>query len=133
MSRTQAMRHVHRYMRTRPRMEIIWKCMLPGCTHFIPLNTTVLGRNSICWECGEVFVMEDRHLNEEMPKCDSCSGIAIENFQDMNDYIEKRLKQVKHAPPKSVIEVEEEQDEIEVEDTHSAECETYVGGECTCK
>lgn len=109
MSKTGALRHVHRYMRTRPRNEIIWKCMLPGCTHFIPLNITVIGRNSICWECGEVFTMEEHHLNQEMPKCDTCSTGII---QEVDVFAMWKQHQSKQKEKKSTM--DEVVDEIEV-------------------
>ncbi len=72
MGRTGALRHTHRYLRTRPRNEIIWRCTLPNCTHFIPLNITVVGRSSLCWQCGEAFTMEEKHLTYDQPLCESC-------------------------------------------------------------
>lgn len=110
MSRTGALRHVHRYMRTRPRNEIIWKCMLPGCSHYIPLNTTVIGRNSICWECGEVFTMEEHHLRQEMPNCDTCTTGVVQEV-DIDTYIKQQKQRIRAQPEPTMKEV---MDEIEV-------------------
>lgn len=129
MSRTAALKHVHRYMRTRPRNEIIWKCMLPGCSHFIPLNTTVVGRNSMCWECGEAFTIEDRHTKQEdgMPKCDPCTSGVVRDF-DIDAYMKEQMERNKTRTP------EPEPDQIEViEPDHSDDCDIHFGGPCTCQ
>ena len=34
----------------------VFKCMFPGCTHFIP-KELALGRISVCWNCGEELLL----------------------------------------------------------------------------
>ncbi len=76
MGRTGALKHTHRYHKTRPntrRNEPVWACSLPGCSHFIPLNTTVEGRKSLCWNCGEELIMTENEMAVDKPECPSCA------------------------------------------------------------
>lgn len=76
MARTGALRHIHRYHKTHPntrRNEPVWACSLPGCSHFIPYNTTVEGRKSLCWKCGQVFIMTETEMAMDNPECPSCA------------------------------------------------------------
>lgn len=130
MAKTSALRHTHRYIKTHPntrRTEAIWRCALAGCSHFIPLNTTVIGRSSICWECGQPFTMEERHTKMELPKCDTCvTGVITD--ADIDAYMNELKKRPKVSQP--------EKDEVEVieeEEIHEWNCDIHNGGECTCK
>jgi hypothetical protein len=66
--------HIHKYylakMGSRPWK--IYRCAVPGCPHFIPVEKMVYNRQSICWECGDVFILGQRHRRVVKPKCDTC-------------------------------------------------------------
>jgi formylmethanofuran dehydrogenase subunit E len=86
-------KHVHKYMRFGPTPAMsyyIWKCV-DGCAHFIHEKQEfyVVGRKSICWGCGEEFVMDEDAMKEEMPRCVTCRNPEL-NF-DVDDLIRKRL------------------------------------------
>src|SRR6185295_923 len=75
MSRTGSQKHTHRYMKlfqTTKRADPTWKCSIPGCTHFLPYGHPVIGRKSICYNCGEEFIIESQHMKFDMPECDNC-------------------------------------------------------------
>lgn len=81
-NKTGALRHTHRYLRTFPnvnRKEAIWACTIDGCSHYIPYNTTVLGRYSLCWNCGEKFMITGDNLSQDQPICPDCTNPVDKN------------------------------------------------------
>jgi hypothetical protein len=51
---------------------IIFKCMLPGCTHYTPKDL-VVGNETICWRCGREFQMGVPHTYMAKPHCIACT------------------------------------------------------------
>ena len=92
MASTGSKRHPHKYMKIRG----IWYCALPDCTHFMPRNMElgVMGKKSVCWNCGEEFIMDERSIKMEQPICYDCTpeGEAVKNF-DIDEF--QRLQQEK--------------------------------------
>lgn len=69
--------HVHKYERQEIGKKgwVIYRCMLPDCSHFLPSEIMILGRLSLCWgSCGEAVVYDQYMLSKEIkhPKCDKC-------------------------------------------------------------
>jgi hypothetical protein len=74
-----AKKHVHKYFRTEVNNQKVWACALSDCTHFMPKhleNLMHVGRKSICWDCGEHFVLGPLALNMDQPKCNNCNGLG---------------------------------------------------------
>ena len=49
----------HKYKRVdigRDKAYYVYRCLLPNCNHYIP-EKLILGRTSICWSCGNEFVI----------------------------------------------------------------------------
>lgn len=117
--RTGALKHVHRYMKTDPKLQrggSVWRCTLPGCTHYMPHNVSVLGCKSICWECGQIFVMEEGNLESTMPKCVSCAGELQETPGEMNALMEMiRQDEARAAIARSRNKPKEEVTDEEIE------------------
>jgi len=67
---TGSKRHTHKYHNVNG----IWMCALANCTHFMPKNVAdnVVGKNSICWDCGNEFILDDNNMKNEKPKCFNC-------------------------------------------------------------
>jgi len=65
--------HIHKYYRTKLGKQIIYKCSLPGCTHYV-LKPLIENRNSVCNRCGEVFTITKRTLKAcpAKPHCENC-------------------------------------------------------------
>lgn len=65
--------HTHKYQRAKlgPKY-LIYRCMLPGCSHYVPANL-VVGRECICWNCGDSFYIKKGHI-QKSPKCPDCTG-----------------------------------------------------------
>lgn len=64
----------HKYKKTvfRQSRTVVFKCTLPGCTHFI-LPELLLGRKSICWRCEKEHVVIDNGLAKQI--CESCRSL----------------------------------------------------------
>lgn len=67
-------RHTHKYIRAQLRFAQVWRCADPDCNHWMPPHQEGImeGRASICWQCGEKFVLDIDALKEEMPRCAIC-------------------------------------------------------------
>lgn len=64
------MKHTHKYIGTTlgSKGYRIYKCKVPGCTHFIA-EKLIIGRFCVCWRCGKDFTV---HILHKKPHCDSC-------------------------------------------------------------
>ena len=63
----------------------VFKCRIPGCTSYKPI-AAVLSEKVICWGCGEVLVMDKKHLSMTKPIHDHC---RVEKVQIPEDSYEK--------------------------------------------
>ena len=71
--------HVHKYYRTtltpergrhgKIKGKKIWRCGVPSCTHYVFDKHLVVGRQSVCWACGEVFILTNPALRRAKPTC----------------------------------------------------------------
>lgn len=67
--------HTHKYQRMQFKYSgKVWACRLPDCNHFMPrdLEDTMEGKYSLCWSCGEQFMLTEKAMEDEQPKCDEC-------------------------------------------------------------
>lgn len=67
--------HVHKYMLVDygKNNRKVFKCMVPGCTHFMPHLELALGQYSQCWGgCGTDIIINQRHLKIKKPMCELC-------------------------------------------------------------
>jgi len=67
-------KHIHKYMRQQLKHVNVWRCGLPTCNHWMPpnLEELLLGRASICNECGVTFPLDEDSMLEDMPRCFKC-------------------------------------------------------------
>ena len=49
----------------------VLKCMLPNCSHYVPIDMGV-GRKSICWGCGQELVLTPLTVKMKKPVHDEC-------------------------------------------------------------
>jgi hypothetical protein len=81
-TKTGAQRHTHKYHNIAGR----WHCALPKCTHFMPGNVAdnINGKESICWMCNRVFILDETALEHQRPICIECrnpeDAASIEEF-----------------------------------------------------
>lgn len=85
----------HKYQRVRwgKNKTIIFKCMRPGCTHYLHPEM-MKGQDSICWSCGDIFMMNPDKLRRKKPKCDKCQSgkKAVAYIEGKLDYLLGDLK-----------------------------------------
>lgn len=72
----RARRHAHKYHRVTTTFGKVWACALPDCTHYMPqhMENLLPGKQSICWNCEEIFVLNPMNMKDEQPVCDECKG-----------------------------------------------------------
>ena len=65
--------HLHKYQRTilGRRNWLIYRCMVPGCTHYIDADL-ILNRLCECWRCGNAMAINKRAALLAKPHCDDC-------------------------------------------------------------
>lgn len=83
--RTGALKHVHKYHK----IDNVWYCALPNCTHFIPKNVpeeAMLGKSSICWNCNTELILDEDLLKEDKPRCIDCSP----NVAAISDFLKEK-------------------------------------------
>ena len=88
---------VHKYIKKRIGDKkdpyTVWKCMLPGCTHYIKYE---LGENrfTVCWRCGATTTLDKILMDLTRPHCHRCtrrskkteeSDIPIDGIQLLTD------------------------------------------------
>ncbi len=112
--------HVHRLKRLKYKSgNTIFFCALPDCS-FKTNISLALGKRSICWRCGEPFIMSDYSLRLAKPHCDAChkpKGVSSEEFQDTlitdgikNLTLAQRLEQTIYQAKQTTPEMENEEE-----------------------
>lgn len=64
-------KHIHKYIRVKIGNHIEYKCALAGCPHHLRIEL-VVGRFSLCNECGNKFTMTKYSIRRAKPKCENC-------------------------------------------------------------
>jgi hypothetical protein len=67
-------KHIHKYHRIATKFQKLWKCGFSDCSHFMPSHLTevIVGRDSICWGCGETFRLTPELMMRDRPLCSYC-------------------------------------------------------------
>jgi hypothetical protein len=88
--------HTHKYIKVMGTYVYVWRCADPGCVHFVykPQEFIISGRYSICWGCGLRFIMDDKSMEEDMPRCLECRNPSIKEMDpdDFMEHIQKKLR-----------------------------------------
>lgn len=63
--------HIHKYTRVKTEKSTLMKCAIPGCKHFLA-RLLAVGRESLCWRCGEAFFLTMENTTLKKPCCDNC-------------------------------------------------------------
>jgi hypothetical protein len=69
---TEKQKHVHKFKRLRYKSgNEVFFCTLPDCS--AKLNPALaLGKKSLCWRCGNEFIMNEYALRLSKPHCEAC-------------------------------------------------------------
>jgi len=68
-------KHVHKYHKVKMNSTDIWACALPDCNHHMPPHyiDTLPGKASLCWKCGERFILDSDNMKLDRPICFNCA------------------------------------------------------------
>jgi len=98
-----ARKHAHKYYYgLKVGGDLVWACAFPHCNHYMPkhMEERVIDKLSICWKCGEEFVLESQLMNRQKPICVDCLGFGeiVEEIRRNEDPImrasQERLNKV---------------------------------------
>lgn len=77
--------HIHRYYR--PHAKLLspsaktktqtWHCGFSNCSHYMG-KVYIVGKESVCWRCGEILILTPDRLRVRKPYCRNCEVIAKE-------------------------------------------------------
>ena len=69
------MTHTHKYKRVKwgPKKTLIYRCMLPGCRHYLAAQF-IEGKTAVCWKCGGIFIVTSQSLRRVKLVCHECLG-----------------------------------------------------------
>lgn len=62
-----------------------WKCQIEGCAFFVHLGLAhiLVNKRAVCWNCEEVFSVDEDSLKDEKPKCMDCRlALNLANVPD---------------------------------------------------
>ncbi len=65
----------------------VHKCVFPSCCHFID-SRLLAGREAICWRCGDIFVVKEKHLYLWKLHCDECTKRRLASAVEFRELIE---------------------------------------------
>lgn len=71
--------HLHKYLRVIQDKRkdgstyVVYKCILPGCTHWLR-RELLISRLSICWRCGTEMILNTEALTMKKPRHFECRG-----------------------------------------------------------
>lgn len=78
----------HKYERFYwPNKKPFYKCMVPGCAHYLPMVELAIGRESICWGPGcnrlVTITKEDVQRDLKHPMCEDCRRERQEKREEL--------------------------------------------------
>ena len=68
-----------------------YKCMEPGCPHYLPTAILAVNRESLCWgpHCNNLvtITLEDVNRKLKKPMCDRCKKERLERRKEMEKIV----------------------------------------------
>jgi hypothetical protein len=84
--------HIHKYKRLRYKSgNEIFFCALPDCNQKIN-PALALGKRSLCWRCGEAFIMNEYALRLAKPHCEACHKPKTQADGFVEDDLEEQIR-----------------------------------------
>ena len=73
-------KHVHKYERVEVGKNgwVVYRCVLPNCSHYLPTAALVVGKQSICWGVCDgttIYSQDDYNQKLKRPMCSGCRAI----------------------------------------------------------
>jgi len=73
-------KHIHKIYKqpTEGKSKYMWKCT--DCAWFVHagLEYVIVGKQVYCWNCDDIFQMDERALSQIKPMCFDCSMTAVQ-------------------------------------------------------
>lgn len=97
-------KHVHKYRRhTYKSGNSVYFCALPDCSNKIA-TSLALGKRTICWRCGESFIMTEYSIRLAKPHCQNCHKIKLpsevieeqDKINELNSMIVETMPSIPH-------------------------------------
>lgn len=96
-----ALKHVHTYVRLKSRPNT-FKCDDPYCTHF-ERREMVLGKASLCNDCGKEFILDREALRRVKPRCLECSDTkAGQELRNSKKVMQAAIDKLKGEPSSTI-------------------------------
>ena len=93
--------HIHKLKRLKYKSgNTIFFCSLPDCT-FKTNIALALGKRSLCWRCGESFIMSEYALRLAKPHCDQChrpKGSEVPWIHESSETEKEAIKELMDSP-----------------------------------
>jgi hypothetical protein len=80
-------KHIHKYYKVDVNFNLVWACALPDCNHHMPKHyeNMMPGKATICWDCGEITVLDPINMKLTKPICPDCRG-----ERSIEEYLEQK-------------------------------------------
>jgi hypothetical protein len=86
--------HIHKYERVEVGKKgwVVYKCVLPGCSHYLPVANLMIGKESLCHGICEgttIYTQDDYNQKLKRPMCESCRELrkmqkmSVENVPEL--------------------------------------------------
>ena len=74
------LKHTHKYERVEVGKNgwVVYRCVLPNCSHYLPRMELVVGKQSICWGVCDgttIYSQDDYNQKLKRPMCSGCRAI----------------------------------------------------------
>jgi hypothetical protein len=82
--------HYHKYERMNwDNGKIYYKCMEPGCPHYIPHANLAIGRESLCWgiNCNKLVIITKEDIARQAlhPMCSDCKRLRALRREELRN------------------------------------------------
>jgi len=93
-------KHTHKYNKIEIAGQKVWSCALDDCSHYMPyyLRQIMPGKGSLCWNCGNKFILTEPLMERERPICMQCDlkergiNLDVNNIDDIIAMIGQNTK-----------------------------------------
>lgn len=87
-------KHIHKLKKHKyPNGTAIFFCILPDC-HFKVEAPLALGKEVLCNQCSEKFVMNEYTIKLTRPHCNNCGKVSIKTSSGGRVFVSKRAPKV---------------------------------------
>lgn len=105
--------NVHRYQKLKDKL---WHCS--RCTHYMPANVSeqMEGRESICWNCGDEFLLDEITMDIDRPICVHCKNPQLKDIAAFLELKEREARANERANMGKSNDVVNKDDKIDLLD-----------------